>query len=326
MTGLQTNEDGSPINLLPHILIYDDSTINNVIPGFAALIEKYRASGEIPLNNKYPFKAVCWNAKSDGERIKLPSYYPSFDTSKQRQAVNHTCLESALNPPVGSSDKMRLIVLGIQNAILLILRLENVRDSTGKFYNKTGFNEMMEKLYRSDYEVYRTLLYKSAEKVCKEDTAGALADLRAWIPQLLALFSKAVVQSNRFINDPYTINGVVGGSQTGVNQYPGNGFVIDVNTVHAVKGQTHTATLYMESYYERDVRNSGNHESERLAEIIMGNGLPTAPIQKWTAQSLKMAYVGFSRPTHLLCFAIHKDRYDARWGNLPTREWTVESV
>jgi len=41
-------------------------------------------------------------------------------------------------------------------------------------------------------------------------------------------------------------------------------------------------------------------------------------------QSLKMVYVGFSRPTHFLCFAVHKDRFDE--DAFPSDRWAIETV
>lgn len=43
-------------------------------------------------------------------------------------------------------------------------------------------------------------------------------------------------------------------------------------------------------------------------------------------QSAKMAYVGFSRPTDLLCIAIHKDRFDNLLSAINREEWTIVEV
>jgi hypothetical protein len=36
-----------------------------------------------------------------------------------------------------------------------------------------------------------------------------------------------------------------------------------------------------------------------------------------------MVYVGFSRPTHFLCFAVHKDRFDACLSDIDRIKWEV---
>jgi hypothetical protein len=36
-----------------------------------------------------------------------------------------------------------------------------------------------------------------------------------------------------------------------------------------------------------------------------------------------MAYVGFSRPTHLLCVAIQKERFEANLSDIDRDKWTI---
>jgi hypothetical protein len=44
---------------------------------------------------------------------------------------------------------------------------------------------------------------------------------------------------------------------------------------------------------------------------------------KRVKQSAKMVYVGFSRPTHLLAFAVHRERFDQYLGELHTSVWEI---
>ena len=76
-----------------------------------------------------------------------------------------------------------------------------------------------------------------------------------------------------------------------------NGIVIHIGTVHSAKGETHFATLYLETKYQKDC------DASRLIEFFKGNR-PAAQIAKsHHKQNLKIAHVAFSRPTHLLAFA-----------------------
>ena len=59
--------------------------------------------------------------------------------------------------------------------------------------------------------------------------------------------------------------------------------------------------MYLETFYQR------KYESNRLLEQFKGNNFNSNG--NYEKQSTKMAYVGLSRPTHLLCLAIHKDRF-----------------
>jgi hypothetical protein len=58
------------------------------------------------------------------------------------------------------------------------------------------------------------------------------------------------------------------GARGAPTPFQGHGIEVQVSTVHAVKGETQAATLYMETYYERG--GGGNYESERLANQLKG--------------------------------------------------------
>ena len=93
-----------------------------------------------------------------------------------------------------------------------------------------------------------------------------------------------------------------------------------------MKGQTHTATLYLETYFDRGY---GNYESERLRTQILGieNVDVTVAREKTGTvkikQSAKMAYVGFSRPTHLLCMAVHQSRFSNILTDIDRSIWDI---
>ena len=89
-------------------------------------------------------------------------------------------------------------------------------------------------------------------------------------------------------------------SQIGNQFVANNGTVLEVGTVHSVKGETHFATLYLETNYQKDC------DASRLIDFLKGNR-PKAQMKKaYHQQNLKIAHVAFSRPTHLLAFACHR--------------------
>ncbi len=102
-----------------------------------------------------------------------------------------------------------------------------------------------------------------------------------------------------------------------------HGFDIELSSVHAVKGQTHTATLYFESAYYADGKGAAakSYESQRLAPQFLGQPFAAPAVR--VKQSAKMVYVGFSRPTHLLCFAVHKQRFDAGLTAVAGQSWDI---
>jgi hypothetical protein len=95
---------------------------------------------------------------------------------------------------------------------------------------------------------------------------------------------------------------------------------VGLGTVHSVKGQSHTATLYIESAYYND--GGKMYESQRLAAQFGGNRLPQNA-GKRVRESARMVYVGFSRPTHLLAFAVHKDRFVQFLTGIDPNSWKI---
>jgi len=79
---------------------------------------------------------------------------------------------------------------------------------------------------------------------------------------------------------------------------------IEIGSIHSVKGQTHTATLVLETFWH-------NHNLESLKEWLL------APSRRWRTSDgirkkarLKLHYVAMTRPTHLLCLAMKRSTFE----------------
>src|SRR5690606_35259485 len=84
---------------------------------------------------------------------------------------------------------------------------------------------------------------------------------------------------------------------------------IEIGTVHSVKGQTHCATMFVEtSYYKYESEKLyvvARKETKTKPEMVLSYPLFFEAHQyrqdkdSQAKEALKMMYVGFSRPTHL---------------------------
>jgi DNA helicase II / ATP-dependent DNA helicase PcrA len=322
VTGLRTNADTTPIPIKPHLLIYNDANILQVVPTFADLIRQYRIAGQIPLDCKHPFKAVCWTTQEEPQKIRIKNFYPFFDKGNVTPRVNYECLESYLYVfPQGRT--IRSIYKNVLNALLRVLRVEGVVDAHGRYFTKTSLLDSLMTSHPVEYDVLRLHLYTWCRDLLCGREQAVLQNIRSFIPQLLALFGKVVAESLNFNTTQFKLlaAGNAGAVSTS-NIFSSLGIDVEVTTIHSTKGQTHTATLYLESYYQRSVQNAGNYESERLACFLLNQPRP-ANIHEYVQQSLKMTYVGFSRPTHLLCFAVHENRFNQRLTTLDKAEWEI---
>ncbi|MCO7611465.1 UvrD-helicase domain-containing protein [Pseudomonas chlororaphis] len=72
---------------------------------------------------------------------------------------------------------------------------------------------------------------------------------------------------------------------------------VQLSSMHAVKGKTHSATLIVETF-------SGQHVLEMMLPWLEGKPLVKKEHQVTYRKNRMLMYVGMTRPTHLLCLAV----------------------
>ncbi len=101
---------------------------------------------------------------------------------------------------------------------------------------------------------------------------------------------------------------------------------IDVGTIHSAKGQTHTATLVVESYFKK-------HDMADLLQWICGEKCGAAPKEgKERMERMRLIYTAMTRPSHLLCLAVRRDAISQNGSEGETRRrlqqvgWIVKEL
>ncbi len=320
VNGLGTQEDGTAISIHPHLFVYTDANKEQVIPVFANTIKQFQDDGKISTTPLHPFKAICWNTKKEPNKIRINDFHPTFNKDQQKEKVTLPTLENYLTATSANTTSFKQIQKQILSGLLRILRIEGISDSEQRPYSKRSLLKFLKDRHTGHFDVLQTSLYSWCRDILQGDMSNVLIAIRAYCPVLLALFNKQVSESTDFINNPAV---VIGSLHVPVNSNITNyeNIPIEITTVHNAKGQTHTATLYLESFYQTRA-GGGNYESERLAAPLKGGALGT-DAHKFAIQSMRMAYVGFSRPTHLLGFAVHKDRFDTHLADLDSKIWKI---
>jgi len=305
----------------PHILIFDTANIGNIISCFAQIVKDNGLA-----NSEKPIKVVCWNtdwkeddiSRQDTSKLRLEDYHKGFKKEKGKPKQDYDNLKSYL---LYYEKKRTLEPLrkNILNAFLKILRLENINTADDRPYTK---KKLIDFIHDKDIQKYDELnlnFYNWSIGIIQEKTNEVFISIKEYIPTLLAIFDKQISVSSNFINDD---NAEIPAENVEIlaptNHYKADGFEIEITSVHAVKGQTHCAILYLESCYQ------GKHESERLSTQFLGNSFTDTKVHH--KSSVKMAYVGFSRPTDLLCVAIHKDRFDNFLSEIDREVWEIIEV
>jgi hypothetical protein len=100
---------------------------------------------------------------------------------------------------------------------------------------------------------------------------------------------------------------------------------VRVGSIHAVKGQTHAATLILETYYY-------THAIKNVLPWLLGEKSGGTGETERQLKRLRVTYVAMTRPTHLLCFALPQSSLGAEDGRaairakLEARGWTLQDL
>ena len=311
------NEDVYSVK--PIIITYEDP--HAVMPKYAELLSTItipemdnisvlslanREKNEDPLR-RVNIKACGWVGKKGATEQKryIESYYTSFEKKNTKPRVEGDAFDDFLFRNYQGTVKD--CGLSIIQGLIEFLDLCDVRNNA-KRYSRTSLLDYLASIDVKNKEDFLGKVMSWAMLATTGINAEERIHLKEEIYQyllgkLLPLFGKgeATEVANTFFNavpagDQYALDAVNG------NIYKEGDLEIEVATVHSVKGETHAATLYLETFYNR------HYESERLKDQFKGVGYTGTDDD--TLKSLRVVYVGMSRPRYLLCVAIQKDRFD----------------
>ena len=95
---------------------------------------------------------------------------------------------------------------------------------------------------------------------------------------------------------------------------------IRVGSIHSVKGETHTATLVLDTYYRK-------HHLEALKPWLLGKKSGGGSENNTLLAQLRQHYVAMTRPSHLVCLAMRENCLsNADVAALQNHGWRVARV
>lgn len=301
-----------------HILIFLPGEEEQVLKAFGKLIQMYEIQ-------KGLYCAIGWIGKDNREAKKLciPSYFPQF--CNQRQRSNNfffnliTCSASAIQDAKSHSVKhfFDIIFQGIAHGLDVagIKNEENDRIHSPKTIKKywKEQNEVSYSEFRA--KIAKAYLLALISDISPKNLRDTISDCVKTVWSITNSNGKSFLTDDEI--DPSIQPDVDGPTNQFVSDY---GSTINVGTVHSVKGETHIATLYLETYYQKFT------DSQRLIDFLKGNR-PKKDLEKsYHIQNLLMAHVAFSRPKHLLVFACQSSNISGHEDDLIKNGWEIHSV
>lgn len=269
-------------------------------------------------------KACGWVGKKGASAQKryIESYFPQFEKKNAGPKVEGVSFNEFMFKNLHGTIKEH--ATSIIQGILKYLDLCEIRNGNRR-YTKTSFLEFLTATNIEQKENFLKEVMNWALLIAKSNSDDDINKIRSTIHQyitetILPLYGKEETPDALSFFNAINENLPKGQATEHRNVYHGDSGTIDieVSTVHAVKGETHAATLYLETFYNR------HHESDRLAEQFKGVAYTGTDAD--TLKNLRVAYVGMSRPRYMLCVAIQQDRFDKIDCDELRKIWKVEKA
>jgi len=336
---------GPPSNLgtdpkAPAIFLFDDGTVQAVLPRYGQhLLDNFDGA----MLKSGVFTAVA-GVHEPGENDRVPRamghYVPSYDPTYARRESAPSSFAQYLararfeteTEGSGNTDKL---VNATAAALLAASELAGAPHS--QIVRKSPHRRVVEALGDSDalasyLALQEIVLTYQGDITSAIWAAEALAQIEAVVRQLSGVAAlDGDVVTFLAAPQPQAIAqeaAVVVACTDNLFAYPPDApqVRIRLGSIHSVKGETHTATLVLDSFFH-------NHHLSELKPWLLGTKSGGSSINRRGRQvsegprilgRLRLHYVAMTRPTHLLCLAMRKDAFsEGELDTLAGRGWTI---
>jgi len=298
----------------PVLLVFDIERADKVIWEFINVLEKYEI-----IDNKGVYKAIGAVKKEDSSGLKIGSYWSEFDGSVKKQGEHNYwgLLDEIIKELLeGKLYKAERLVRKLICRVFHYAKIRNHvsdKDFTITTIKKFFDDEYMDMYHQWIYELSRlqNIERESIDYIMRQKINGLSKIMNFQADDIFDCLPEHFLEKNVVIEQ-------TGKHEKNVFIDPIRGRKIEFDTIHGVKGETHDATLYLETDRQR---------ASDLNRILPYYGIGKPGNSKLFDYSRKLAYVGMSRPKKLLCVAMQaktymksKDVFNADWEIVDLRE------
>ena len=268
-------EDYKPILFLYDSLDKNEEEGNNKI--FDEFIKVIKGKG---LDKKEGSFKVIGHVGKENRNITISSYFKEF--SKKEKIIH---LNKILKKNSKSQSKIKKIIKEIKNKIYLFFK----KNDKGKL--KENFDECI-KIEENRID-FNKIIYNY---LSDEDNKKFIDNLFCFLERIL----EENLERENF-NNIFKVNEVENKNNDGneIDTYTKDNIKLEINTIHGVKGETHLATLYLDTFWY-EMNDVKNYLFDFLNSKLPSN--LTEDKKGRNQQRNRNIFVGASRARHLLCF------------------------
>ena len=300
----------------PHsILLYDQDAVELVVPKFAEIVASTLEPGESVAVFAIGARKTAPSAATDGTlRAHLASYFPSLEVGEESR-VGEDCFAARI-ADARSNNPVEQLGMAVTTAL-------------------QGFRQLLKLYPISEYEpeyrrlrsepVRRHVLGKVILRLLRPNVVdedlwnSATGNLIAVLRSLYGEPSVAASEYLKFRQCPglaslgHLSNAFV------LNAENGKRVAVQVKTIHAVKGETHRATLVLETF-------NRTHDVKKLIPYLCGAKRVTGKEDPADQQRLRTVYVALSRPQHLVCLALNAAHISEKEVDVLSSRWNIVRI
>lgn len=338
------------------IFLFNDDSANRIINAYGELLIEtfsehelregtFKAIGQIHREGTYKTIGQIHKDKGDDHAPRHVGYYwPDYDPELTSRDPKPQTLVQYVFAGVERAAMAGEVYSAIEKIADGILRLAGMVKGKKIFPHGRHSHRYVLELLKGcadDRERYGDLLTRLAvrqEALTKETWNDHWRGVVREIAGRLAGAPPSGSEVDEFLawkdgSDSITSQSVARKSRDNIYRYAKDGkeVAIRVGSIHSVKGETHTATLVLETFWQD---RKGRHNLELLLPWLEGTKTGSQSDGPQQNKRLRLHYVAMTRPTHLLCLAMKLSTFmDSKGGldqeklkKLKQRGWQVKVV
>lgn len=293
----------------PVLLVFSPEKIDRVIGGFISALEKHEL-----YDNNGVYKVIGAVKRENLSGLKIGSYWTKFDGSANKKSeYNYWVLVDEIAQYL-LEGKLYKTEQSVRRLLCRVFHHIPIKHPvSGKDYTMVTMKKLLDDKYRESYcqWIYEMSRMQKIER-CSVDQM-----VRQRINELLRINDPShpdifTVLPAFFLEESTGVNHAdIAEKNVLIDPIRGRRIVFD--TIHGVKGETHDATLYLET---------NRQGASDLNRILPYFGVGRCGSSNLYDSSRKLAYVGMSRPKKLLCVAMQAATYEKSNGVFDA-DWEV---
>lgn len=321
------------------IFVFNENNINKVLPSYGDLLIKTFSNDELTHGIFTAVGQVHRKDKDENIPRHIGHYWPYYDPTYIRIESNPKLFIQFVE--IGRTKANEIgdyfpLVEKIAEAFLFLASSSDSFKLSNRKYKHRYILELLDK--NPDFlnlylEIVNSIIFRE-EDLSKELWCGKINNSIKSITEFITdnkIDRKYLDQFLSFNNDKQVSvqTDLIYDCRKNIFHYEAEGKEVNIKlgSIHSIKGETHTATLVLETFWY-------SHNLETLLPWLVGDNYGGENLSERAQTRMRVHYVAMSRPTHLLCLAMKEKslhKKDQKSINktiekLENRGWKIEKI